>query len=180
MFRALVPSGAASLTLAPRSSRTLTVSMWPFRTAKSKGVKPAFDFAFEIGAGGEQQVGGGGVAFGRGPHQGRLAFDRVPRVLTSAPAPSSTLRASVLPVSAAVISAVSPSSEVPFGSAPALSSRSMIAALPFVAGEEERRNVVASGGLGIRAGGEQEARRSRRCRAERPNEARWSRRLPWR
>ena len=44
--------------------------------------------------------------------------------------------ASTFPVSDAVISAVWPSSEVPFGSAPAFSRRSMMAAFPFVAASE--------------------------------------------
>ena len=45
MLSALEPSGAASLTLAPRFSSAIVVSMWALRTANSSGVKPPFDFS---------------------------------------------------------------------------------------------------------------------------------------
>ena len=43
--RALVPSGATSLTFAPRFSSAFAASRRSFRTANMKLVQPAFDFA---------------------------------------------------------------------------------------------------------------------------------------
>ena len=56
--------------------------------------------------------------------------------LTSAPCASSVLTAAGMPVRAAVMSAVSPSDCVAFGFAPAFSSSSRTAALPFVAASD--------------------------------------------
>ena len=131
MFSALVPSGAASLTLAPWSSRTLAASAWSLRTANSSGVKPAFDFAFTSAPNAISTSAAAALPSDAAhisavcPLYGSMAF-------TFAPGSSRTLIASTLPVSDAVISAVWPSSDVPFGSAPAFSRRSMIGALPLV------------------------------------------------
>ena len=83
------------------------------------------------------------MPFGGRPHQRGLAAPAFPsrsrrRHARGAPSPRRSL-----PVRAAVISAVSPSGSAVFGSAPAFSSRSIIAALPFDAGERERRDAVA-------------------------------------
>ena len=65
-----------------------------------------------------------------------ISADWPPQVslaLTSAPASSSRLAASTLPLRAAAISGVSPSGFLVLGSAPALSSASMIGAEPMIA-----------------------------------------------
>ena len=65
-----------------------------------------------------------------------ISADCPPKVslaLTSAPASTSSFAASTLPLRAAAISGVSPSGFVKLGSAPALSSASMIGAEPMMA-----------------------------------------------
>ena len=131
MLRALVPSAAVSLTLAPWSSSTSTASGWSLRTANSSGVEPAFDFAF-TSAPCAIRISAAGALPSDAAHISAVCPLYGSTALTLAPASSSSLTASGLPVSAAVIRAVWPSSDVPFGSAPALSSRSITPALPLV------------------------------------------------
>ncbi len=160
MFSALVPSGATSLTLAPWFSSTFAASAWPFRTANRKLVHPAFDLAPTSAPDSMSTPDAAALPFDAAhinavcPLYGSFVF-------TLAPWATSTLMAATFPVSEAVISAVWPSSDVPFASAPAFSSRSTIDGVAVRAGQRERRHVVARGGAGIRAGGQENVHHGR-------------------
>ena len=141
MVSELVPSSALSFAFAPASSSTLAVAMWPARTANINGVSASMrpltggigprDFDAML-APASISAATASVLPSSAAHISAFW----PRVLstasTSAPYASSRRTASTLPVRAAVISAVSPPRCELFGSAPALSSRLMIGALPLI------------------------------------------------
>ena len=86
----------------------------------------------DVGAAREKQFDDVGVIFEHRPHERGLAV-HVSLALTFAPRSRSSLTASILPVRAAVIRAVSPPGLALFGSTPASSSLRIMAALPLVA-----------------------------------------------
>ena len=131
--RAVRAGCMASLTSAPAFSRTATTSVRPSRTAKSRGVNPD-ERRVEVGPRREERLDDLGVALGRRPHQGRLPAPLL-RVHVG-PAGEQRLHGIELPGARGGHQGVSPPGRAAFGSAPASSSSSTIAALPFVQASE--------------------------------------------
>ena len=107
-----------------------------FADGEQEGRESGVEAGAEIGAGLDQRFDDFDIAFGRGPHERGLPALGSPWRGRRRRAASSAFTASTLPVRAAVIKAVSPPGSVVFGSAPAFSSSSIIAALPFVQASE--------------------------------------------
>ena len=89
----------------------------------------------DVGAAGDQHLDHRRVLLRDGPHQRRLAARRA-RVRGRRPSRRADRRPRRCPVRAATISGVSPARSALFGSAPACSSRRVIAALPFWAASQ--------------------------------------------
>ena len=147
------PFGSASLTSAPASSRTRAASICPPRTANRKAVKPP---ALRLGAGRRRRRRSSalrrrGVVSRRRPHERGLTLPPVLRVRIGAVGEDNARTAATVPLRAAVMIAGSPSGSEVFASAPAASSRSMIAALPLTQARYKRRHAVPGGGLRIGA-----------------------------
>src|SRR5579885_1955554 len=139
MFRALVPSGAVSFTLAPCLTSALAVSRCAFRTANSSGVNPFFDFAL-TSAPNSISNSAAPVLPSEAANISAVCPRKDSRASTFAPRASRVLTASTLPLSDAVISAVWPSSMTPFGSAPA--SRSLVISRAFPLVQAMERGVI--------------------------------------
>ena len=130
------PTGIVSFTSAPAFSSTRTTSMRPSRDGEQQRREAGRQRGAEIGARLDQRLHDRGVALGRRPHQRRLPAPVVLGVDTRAVRRAAPSPPASLPVRAAVISGVSPPGSAAFGSAPAFSSSSTIAPLPFVQASE--------------------------------------------
>ena len=151
-----MPSGNASFTSAPTSSRARTASIRPSCTANSSAVNEGPDRAPRVSPTSVENTPPASAAAGSpvraatwAPFATRVRTASAlfsaaahisavwPRAASdafgSAPAASNAWMTSTRPVRAAVISTVSPSASRRFGSAPAASSRVTMAALPFSA-----------------------------------------------
>ena len=112
--------------------------MCPWRTANSSGVQP-FSERELTSAPYDSIVGISRECPSAAAHMSAVCPRHVSAALTSAPRLSSNSTSSCEPVRAAVISAVSPSAAVVFGSAPASSNCSAITALPLMEASEMGR-----------------------------------------
>ena len=130
-------------------------------------MKPPFERALTSAPGLDQRLDHVGVVLGSRPHQRGLTAQRLLRVDVGAVGQQRLDRRDS-PVRAAVISAVSPSGSAVFGSAPAVSSRSMMAALPLMHASDERRHAVAVGRLDVGFRGQEQFDRCHVVALDRP------------
>ena len=155
MLSALEPSGATSLTLAPRFSsvdRRLDVRV---AHREEQRREAAVRLQLEVGARFEQHVDRGGVAFGRRPHQRRLTsirFLRVDRRAARQQQPHGVRLPRQRRRHQHRLTFLRDRVRVSASLQQALHDRGVA----VDGGEIERRDVVAGGGLGVGAGAEQQ------------------------
>ena len=130
----VAPSGRVSFTSDPAASKVWTACMLPLRAANKSGVAPLLERA-PMSAPCSISVCTTGTCPSAAAHMSADCPFQVSCTLMSAPTLSSTVTASTCPERAASISGVSPAFTAcsgSFGSTPALTSCSTIAALPFL------------------------------------------------
>ena len=135
-------------------------SSCPPRTANRNGVNASLFRARVDSAPASISALAAAALFSAGrPHERGLPLPCFPWRSDRRRAPAAPARRRRSPLRAAVISAVSPSGDAVFGSAPADSSRSMAWRAAVGAGEIQRRHAVSVRGVDVRAGANQPVRR---------------------